>query len=237
MKLDKVGQSALLRLAEIDLEIAQIKHEITTAIDSKELEAMRSELANVAGELIAARTNVENLEATQRRADDDLHMVEQRIARDNERLNQTSSSKDAQGIQSEIESLTRRKNELEDTELAVLAELEEATKIHKGIADRRDHINNSMNALQAEIQLKVDELKSRGRKLTADKEIVVGKITAEVLEAYELLAKRQIAVGQVLNRSCSACRMGLTASAIDALSDLAADEIGYCPECQAMMVR
>lgn len=237
MKLDKVGQTALLRLAEIDLEIAQIKHEITSAIESKELESLRSDLASVAGELIAARTNVENLEESQRRADDDLHLVESRIARDQERLLQTSSPKDAQGIQSEIESLSRRKSELEDTELGVLAELEEAQKALNEISERRDQINNSMNTLQAEIQTKVDDLKSRGRKLTADKEIVVGKISADVISAYELLAKRQIAVGQVVNRSCSACRMGLTASAIDALSDLAEDELGYCPECQAMIVR
>ena len=237
MKLDKVGQSALLRLAEIDLEITQIKHEISSAIDSKELESLRSQLASVAGELIAARSDVENLEANQRRADDDLHLVESRIARDNERLNQTSSSKDAQGIQSEIASLTRRKNELEDTDLGVLVELEEAQKIHKEISERRDQINDAMNTLQAEIQSKVDDLKSRGRKLTADRETVLGKITADVLAAYELLAKRQIAVGQVLNRSCSACRMGLTASAIDLLAELPEDQIGYCPECQAMMVR
>ena len=237
MKLDKVGQSALLRLAEIDLEIAQIKHEITSAIESKELESLRSDLAAVAGELIAARTSVENLEESQRRADDDLHLVESRIARDQERLLQTSSPKDAQGIQSEIESLSRRKSELEDTELGVLAELEDAQKALNEISERRDQINNSMNTLQAEIQAKVDDLKSRGRKLTADKEIVAGKISADVLAAYELLAKRQIAVGQVVNRSCSACRMGLTASAIDALSDLAEDELGYCPECQAMIVR
>jgi predicted nucleic acid-binding Zn-ribbon protein len=237
MKLDKVGQTALLRLAEIDLEIAQIKHEITSAIESKELESLRSDIASVAGELIAARTNVENLEESQRRADDDLHLVESRIARDQERLLQTSSPKDAQGIQSEIESLSRRKSELEDTELGVLAELEEAQKALNEISERRDQINNSMNTLQAEIQTKVDDLKSRGRKLTADKEIVVGKISADVISAYELLAKRQIAVGQVVNRSCSACRMGLTASAIDALSDLAEDELGYCPECQAMIVR
>lgn len=237
MKLDRVGQSALLRLAEIDLEIAQIKHEITTAIESKELESLRSDLAVIAGELIAARTNVENLEESQRRADDDLHLVESRIARDQERLLQTSSPKDAQGIQSEIESLNRRKSELEDTELAVLAELEEAQKALNEISMRRDQINSSMNDLQTEIQTKVDDLKSRGRKLTADKEIVVGKISTDVLSAYEQLAKRQIAVGQVVNRSCSACRMGLTASAIDALNDLAEDQLGYCPECQAMIVR
>jgi len=237
MKLDKIGQSALLRLAEVDLEVAQIKHEISAAIDSKELEALRTELASVAGELIAARTTVENLEADQSRADDDLHLVDSRIARDKERLNQTSSAKDALGIQSEIESLSRRKDELEDTELAILAELEQAQAILKEISSRRDQINSTMVALQATIQAKVDDLKARGRKLTADRQILVEKISADVLAAYELLAKRQIAVGQVLDRSCSACRMGLTASAIDALSSLGEDEIGHCPECQAMMVR
>ena len=237
MKLDKIGQSALLRLAEVDLEVAQIKHEISSAIDSKELEALRTELASVAGELIAARTTVENLEADQSRADDDLHLVDSRIARDKERLNQTSSAKDALGIQSEIESLSRRKDELEDTELAILAELEQAQAILKEISRTRDEINSAMVALQATIQAKVDDLKSRGRKLTADRQILVEKISADVMAAYELLAKRQIAVGQVLDRSCSACRMGLTASAIDALSSLGEDEIGYCPECQAMMVR
>jgi len=237
MKLDKIGQSALLGLAEADLEIAQIKHEITTAIDSKELETLRTDLAIVAGELISARTIVENLSANQKRVDDDLHLVEARIARDLERLNQTSSPKDAVGIQSEIESLSRRKNELEDTEIAVLTELEDAEKILKIISERRDGINTAMNDLQSEIQAKVDQLKSRGRKLTADKGVLVGKISTEVLAAYELLAKRQIAVGQVVNRSCSACRMGLTASAIDGLSALVEDEIGNCPECQAMMVR
>jgi uncharacterized protein len=237
MKLDKIGQSALLRLAEVDLEVAQIKHEISSAIDSKELEALRTELATVAGDLIAARTTVENLEADQSRADDDLHLVDSRIARDKERLNKTSSAKDALGIQSEIESLSRRKDELEDTELAILAELEQAQAILKEISSRRDQINSAMAQLQATIQVKVDDLKSRGRKLTADRQILVEKISADVLSAYELLAKRQIAVGQVLDRSCSACRMGLTASAIDALSSLGEDEIGYCPECQAMMVR
>jgi predicted nucleic acid-binding Zn-ribbon protein len=237
MKLDKVGQSALLRLAEVDLEITQIKHEIASAIDSKELETLRANSSAVAGELIAARTTVENLEANQRRADDDLHLVDTRIARDKERLNQTSSPKDAQGIQSEIESLERRKSELEDTELGILSELEEASKVLSEISSRRDAINAAMNDLQTKIQETVDSLKTRGRKLTADKEILVGKIPADVLAAYELLAKRQIAVGQVANRSCTACRMGLTANTIDALNDLPEDEIGNCPECLAMIVR
>jgi chromosome segregation ATPase len=116
MKLDRAGQSALLKLAQVDLEIEQIKVEIAKAIGSKELTDASALLSQYSGEVIAARTKYENLNMESRKADDNLHMVEERIARDLERLNQTSSPKDAQAMQSEIESLTLRKAELEEVE-------------------------------------------------------------------------------------------------------------------------
>ena len=237
MKLDKAGQSALLRLSETDLSITRIKHSIAKALDSKELESLRAELSNVSGELINARTLVENLSTSQSRADEDLHLVEARITRDRERLNQTSSPKDAQGMQSEIESLTRRKSELEDVELAILAELEKAQGELNLVSQKREDIILAIEKLQSAIQLEVDSLKTSGRKLSTEREVLLSKIPVDVLEHYSRLAAKQIAVGQVENRTCSACRMGLTASTIDTLNGLAEDEFGSCPECQAIIVR
>jgi len=237
MRLDKAGQSALLRLSEVDLEIEQIKAEISKAISSKELSDARSSLAQTSEELLVARTLFENLSMDQRKADDNLHLVEERIERDRTRLNQTSSPKDAQGMQSEIESLLKRKEELEDVELGILEELEKAKEELAEVSQRRDGIFSFIDKLQTEIQGHVDELKSRGRKLSADKEILTAKVTPEVLARYASLAQKQIAVGVIENRACSACRMGLTASTIDSLSSLAEDELGSCPECLAMIVR
>jgi predicted nucleic acid-binding Zn-ribbon protein len=141
-------------------------------------------------------------------------MVEERLARDKERLNQTSSPKDAQAIQSEIESLTLRKEGLEEVELEILERLEVAKQ-----------------------EIQVDELKSQGRKLVADKETLTSKVPADILEKYKALATKQVAVGKIESRSCTACHMGLTANTIDALADLPEDEIGSCPECLAMIVR
>jgi predicted nucleic acid-binding Zn-ribbon protein len=237
MKLDKAGQSALLRLSEVDLEIERIKSEINQAISSKELSDARSTLAQASEELLAARTLFENLSMDQRKADDNLHLVEERIERDRTRLNQTSSPKDAQGMQSEIESLLKRKEVLEDVELGILDELEKAKEVLSQVNQRRDEIASSIDKLQTEIQVHIDELKSRGRKLSADKEILTAKVTPEILDRYASLAQKQIAVGVIENRACSACRMGLTASTIDLLSSLAEDELGSCPECLAMIVR
>ena len=171
MKLDKAGQSALLRLSEVDLEIEQIKSEINKAISSKELSDARSALAQASVDLLAARTLFENLSMDQRKADDNLHLVEERIDRDRTRLNQTSSPKDAQGMQSEIESLLKRKEELEDVELGILDELEKAKEVLSQVNQRRDGIASSIDKLQAEIQAHVDELKRIARKLRADKRV------------------------------------------------------------------
>lgn len=237
MKLDKAGQSALLKLSQVDLEIEQIKSEINKAISSKELSDARVELAQASEDLLAARTAFENLSMEQRKADDNLHLVEERIERDRTRLNQTSSPKDAQGMQSEIESLLKRKEELEDVELGILENLEKAQEALNEVTQKREQISATIDKLQSEIQTHVDELKTRGRKLSADKETLTAKVSADVLTRYQALAAKQIAVGVVENRACSACRMGLTASTIDSLASLAEDELGSCPECLAMIVR
>jgi predicted nucleic acid-binding Zn-ribbon protein len=237
MKLDVAGQSALLKLSQVDLEIEQIKNEISKAISSKELTEASANLAQASEEVIVARTHFENLSMEARKADDNLHLVEERIARDLERLNNTSSPKDAQAMQSEVESLSRRKGELEEVELEVLDRLEKAEDELKNVSSKREEFSKTVNDLQESIQGQVDQLKTRGRKLTADRETLVSKIPQDALEKYKTLAARQIAVGQVQDRACTACRMGLTASTIDSLSALAEDEIGNCPECLAMIVR
>jgi predicted nucleic acid-binding Zn-ribbon protein len=237
MKLDKPGQSALLKLSQVDLEIEQVKAEISKAVNSQELSEASAKLSEASGEVLAARTTFENLNMEARKADDNLHLVEERIARDLERLNNTSSPKDAQAMQAEVESLTRRKSDLEEVELEVLERLEKADAELASISATREELSKVVANLQVTIQLQVDDLKSRGRKLTADREILLAKVPEAVLLKYQNLAAKQIAVGQIENRSCTACRMGLTASTIDALSSLAEDEVGSCPECLAMIVR
>lgn len=237
MKLEKTSQSALLRLSEVDMEIGHIKQEITKAIESKELVLLRATQSELAGELIAARTVVENFDSAQRRADDDLHLVEERIAKDKARLLQTSSPKEVQGFQSEIESLQRRKSDLEDVELELLSELEQANAALAAVSAQKNANAVALESLQQTIQTQIDELKGKGRKLTADREVLLGKITEEVLKKYSALSARQMAVGKIDNRSCTACRMGLTANVIDSINGLSDDELGVCPECQAFIVR
>lgn len=237
MQLDKTGQAALLKLSEIDLSLTKLKSELLELIESKELADLQSKLTVSSGELLTARTEAERLSLMVRRSEEDIRLVEERLARDTERLNTTSSPKDAQAIEREIESLKKRMSDLEDVELNLLTELEASEIVLAEATASRESLNSSLITLQNDIQTQVDVLKAEGRKLTADRQIVVEKITSEVLEQYQRLAVRQIAVGKVDDRGCTACRMNLTVGAIDNINSLPENELAICPDCQAFLVR
>ncbi|NBQ92735.1 MAG: hypothetical protein EBU06_02060 [Micrococcales bacterium] len=237
MNLDQDGQSALFKLSEIDNELTRLKFEISKVSESAELLALQTELSSSSEGLIEARTKFENLDSQVARIEDDIRLVDERLNRDKERLNQTSSSKDAMGIQHEIDGLTNRKTTLEEMEYGLLGELEEAEKDLQKITENREQLNSKILAIQDEIQSRVEKLKLEGRKLSADRLIVAAKVSEEILSRYEKLSARQPAVGKIIDRACSACHMTLTVGAIDQLTSLAEDELGSCPECQAMIVK
>lgn len=237
MQIDRAGQAALLKLAEIDLELNQIKNQMQQLIASAELKELQANMMAATESLLQARTELENLQTSVKRAEEDIRLVNERLVRDRERLNSTSSSKDAVGMQSEIESLTKRKDDLETVEIGLLEELDSAQQKFDASSEAKALVQEQLAQLQGKIELELEQLKSRGRKLTADRVIVFEKIPAVVLKQYDNLANKQVAVGQIVDKTCSACRMVIPATALAKLVALVEDEIGNCPECQALIVR
>jgi len=148
VNLDKPGQAALLKLGELDLEIAHLKHEISKAIDSTELTELTNELTNSSGSLLEARTALENVQSEIKKCEEDIRLVTERLDRDRTRLNNTSSPKDAIGIQAEIDSLLKRRDDLENLELGLLQDLEEVEKVHNQIVDSRKSTQERLDSLR-----------------------------------------------------------------------------------------
>ena len=126
MKATASQQADLLSLANLDLQITRSKAAIKNLASGAQFSALREIQRDLAAKLIAARNALDSVNLELKRSETDLELVEQRIAKDEQRLNSTNNSKDAQGIQSELESLARRKSDLEDIELAILEQQEQA---------------------------------------------------------------------------------------------------------------
>lgn len=237
MKASEKQQADLLSLANLDLEIKRTKINIAELSSGESLAALAEAQRSVAAKLIDARNDVDSIELELKRAEEDLNLVEQRIAKDEQRLNQTSSPKDAQGIQAELVTLTRRKSELEDLELAVLERKEEIEAAYKTVLGDKQSIDEELSAQQNSAEAQILKLRSGLDLISQQRAQQAALLPAELVELYEKKAARSVAVGKLNNRECGACRISIGATALAEIHALPADEIATCPECQAILVR
>lgn len=126
-------QRRLLEVAALDARIRSA----AAAARSPEQAARISELMQTRTELnqdlVRARGTVDDVRAEQRRLDDDLKVVEARIARDAARLADSANAKEAQNLEHELAALARRKSDLEDADLEAMERAEAAEEIVAGL--------------------------------------------------------------------------------------------------------
>ena len=237
MKATETQQADLLSLANLDLEITRSRSAIKNLSSGVQFSELREAQRQLATRLIDARNALDTVELELKRAETDLQLVEQRIVKDEQRLNSTNNAKDAQGIQSEIESLSRRKSDLEDIELAILDQLEAAKAAYATVSVDKAAVDDELSVAETANEAALMKLRSGLDLLTNDRAQQAARISAELIELYDKKASRGMPVARLLGRECGACRISLGAAAFNELESLPRDEIATCPECQAILIR
>jgi predicted nucleic acid-binding Zn-ribbon protein len=237
MKATETQQADLLSLANLDLQISRSKAAIKNLSTGAQFAELREAQRGLAAKLIAARNALDTVNLELKRSETDLELVEQRIAKDQSRLNSTNNSKDAQGIQSELESLARRKSDLEDIELAILEQQEAAKAVFATVSVDKSAVDDELSKVEADTESEIMKLRSGLDLVTNDRAQQAARIAVDLMELYEKKASRGVPVARLVGRECGACRLSLGASAFNELGSLARDEIATCPECQAILVR
>ena len=237
MKANLQDQKRLLELVDLDLSLVRNAGDKAKLLSATAISEANEKALALSDHLIDARNRVGDLELELKRSENDLELVESRIAKDNQRLSSTSSAKDAQGIEHELNTLAKRKSELEDTELGIMevletvrAELSEAEKA-KAAAE------NELTQLRSALATNTAELDSARAELSSTRSVLVGLIEPELAVAYQRKADRNVAAGRLVGRECGACRLSITATNLEEILALPADEIAECPNCQAYLVR
>ena len=237
MKANLQDQKRLLELVDLDLSLVRnaadrAKLQSATAIS----EASEKALA-LSDQLIDARNRVGDLELELKRSENDLELVENRIVKDNERLTSTSSAKDAQGIEHELTTLAKRKSELEDTELGIMEDLEKVRAELAEAESAKAAAEQELTRLRSALAADTAGLDSARAELSSKRSALVGLIEPELAVAYQRKADRNVAAGKLVGRECGACRLSITATNLEEIVALPADEIAECPNCQAYLVR
>ena len=237
MKANLQDQKRLLELVQFDLDLVKNATDRAKLLAASDIQIASEKALTLSDQLIDARNKVGDLELELKRSENDLELVENRIAKDNQRLSTTSSSKDAQGIEHELTTLAKRKSELEDAELGIMEELDKVRAELVAAESAKSLAESELSALRAALDSTTSTLEAQRADLTAKRVALVGLIDPELAVAYQRKADRAVAVGRLTGRECGACRISITATNLEEIVALPADEISECPNCQAYLVR
>jgi len=230
-------QRRLLEIAELDARIRRAEHERAhppQAARVQELLARRQELSRE----LAVRTGArDDLRAELRRIEADVAVVDARRERDLGRLQTASNAKDAQGLESELASLARRKSDLEDAELELM---ERAEEIEAAVAEQERLVAETneegarLSREAKEVVAAADGVVEASRR---DRGAVAAAIPAELLALYDRLAARSAGAALLRRATCEGCRMMLAGTELQTIRQAAEDEVVTCPECGCILVR
>lgn len=237
MKASTKDLEALFELQSITLTQRSLLQQAQELSKGGRLEVLRSELAELSEQLSELRLANEELKRELKRMESDLQVVEARIARDTERLNHSSNAKDIAGIQHELETLARRKSDLEDSELEIMEQLEASDRAMHEVEQSREQKETEIEQAKREISLELEQLKSENKSLSDKASSLKASASSELLALFEAKLAKGLAVGRLSGSTCSACNMSLNSQAMAEVSKVPADELATCPECSAMLVR
>jgi predicted nucleic acid-binding Zn-ribbon protein len=230
-------QRRLLEVAELDTRIRTADAARRNPPQAERVQALIARRQELSQELTTRLGARDDLRADLSRIESDVAMVDARRARDAERLNSTSNMKEAQGLESELGSLARRKSDLEDAELEVMERLEEADAAVAAQETLIAETNAEGAALSAEAKRVVAEAGAAFEAATRDRAAVAGGIAADLLAFYDRVAARSAGAALLRRGTCEGCRMVLAGTDMQAVRLAAEEAVLTCPECGCILVR
>jgi uncharacterized protein len=231
----------LLAVQELDSAIQKLDHRDANLPERERLTGLEQRLARVRAEASAAEDDKHELVRQQKRLEDEIASLEDKIAKEESQLYSGGSS-DAgmlQALQDEIASLKRRVAVLEDEELELMERIEPIDARLEALGTERSELDGQATealAALAEVEAQISE--QRGGLLGRRQELVTG-IDQAAVDRYEQTRDRLggTAVARLESGSCGGCHMKLSAVEHDRIMHLPVDEEVRCEECGRFLVR
>ena len=238
MKASPRQQRLLLDLQDLDTTLARLRRQRKTLPEREQLAGLAGETSDVRTRYMAAQRELDAQTAELERVESDVALVQQRRDRDQQLLAASTSSKEAQALQSELETLTRRQSELEDRELELM-EVQEQARI---AFDEAQGVLDGVDARRTDIQAAITASEQRiDRDIASQQEErdgLAAEVQRDVLGVYEdLRARIGIGAARLRGNVSEASNMALTPAELSDIRSAAPDELVFCPGTGAILVR
>ncbi len=240
VKASPESQLRLLELADLDTELGRLAHRRKNLPEHAELGKLAERAAKVRDAITIADTNLSDLDRELARAEKDVEQVRSRIDRDNQRLDGglVSNARELEQLQSEVVSLKKRQDDLEEVVLDLMERREAAQALRDGAGAEADTVAADTAAVTARRDAALAEIEEAEAKASASRASAVADVPADLLALYDKI-RAQSAPGAALLRrgQCGGCRVMLSTVDLNAVRAAAADDVMRCEECRRILVR
>lgn len=237
---DATALKSLLIVQEHDRTLDGLRHEREHLPQFGELEQLDAERATVDQESAETRAARHELERTQKRFEDEVALVEARIAEEDGKLysGDVTAIKDLQALQDEIASLKGRQAGVEDQIIEVMEQAEPLDEALARFEERLRSIADRRTATEAEIAQEQERIDAEiGAAEQARADLAAG-IADELVAEYERIRRPGVvAAARLVGSTCHGCHLDLPAVEVDRLKKLPPDELVHCEECGCILVR
>ena len=225
---------ALIRVQDVDLQLADNHRRLgeieTQLADTSELRAARQEADDRQKTADAARRAQEELEFK-------LGQVQVKREREEQNLysGRITATRELQDLQSEIQSIKRRIDVLENELLEAMMAHEEARDAAQAAIANRDEIQRRTDLMQSALVAERDRLTTEHEALTAERQSLRSQIPGSVVDAYDYLHKRTGGrpVAVLKGDVCSVCGMVVT---MPVRQQVNRGQEAYCNNCGRLLV-
>jgi uncharacterized protein len=238
---DPATLKILLGIQELDRRLDRLAHDRTTLPELTSIAEIDQRLAALDAEAAEIEARRHELGREQKRHEDEVALIEDRIAKEDAKLysGSVTALKELQALQDEIASLNARRSTVEDHVLEVMEAIEPVDAELAVIAERRDALTTERAGFEQTVEVRRGEIDAEADSVRAQRVDHVAQLDAELLAEYERLRARpgQVGVARLVGTTCHGCHLDLSAVEADRLKKLPANDLVHCDECGCILVR
>jgi uncharacterized protein len=234
-----VDQSVLItKLQDLDLELLRARKRLDEMPEKAAILAMRRKVAELEALRSRARQAQDAEDAGIRKLEDETVTLEQKMEAEQGKLmsGEVTNPKEVANLSRELDALRKQKEKLESETLVEMEVREKAAEQVAKIEATITEGKRREGVLVKDFQEKGGVLTADVARLEKERAAVAAAIDPTLRAQYERLreTKHGIGLGVLHDATCSACRVELPSTKVEALRSGPA--VGICPACHRLIV-
>jgi uncharacterized protein len=230
----------LLALQDADTAIAQLQHKRDALAESSGLRAVEAQLATIESARLDAMRRRNALGGTQKDLEAQIAVITERRTAIEQRMYATTSSsgRDLQAMNEEVQHLTQRRAELEELELVAMLDQDPIDAELAVLAERAAPLLAQAETIRSEMAEQQREIDAELASAVAVRTAEAAQVPTALSDRYETLRARLKGTGaaRLIKNRCDGCHLELSSGEVERIRHQPETEVATCEQCGRILV-